>query len=122
MSRPFACVEAMNEEMVTRWSSAVHKDDIVFHLGDFCYDKADEWIYILERLKGRIYFILGNHDVEYITEDIAIYFEGIAAQLRPMKKARKFISTISPFFHSRVIHAGPGNSSDLFIPISIIAT
>ncbi len=84
MSRPFACVEEMNEEMVTRWSSAVHKDDIVFHLGDFCYDKADEWIYILERLKGRIYFILGNHDVEYITEDIAIYFEGIAAQLRPM--------------------------------------
>lgn len=57
--RLFACVEDMNEEMITRWNSAVHKDDIVFHIGDFCFDKADEWIYILERLKGRIYLILG---------------------------------------------------------------
>lgn len=37
--RPFACVEEMNEEMITRWNPVVHKDDIVFHLGDFCFGK-----------------------------------------------------------------------------------
>lgn len=54
----------MNEEMIARWSSTVHKDDIVFHLEDFCFSKSDKWIYILERLKGRINLILGNYDVE----------------------------------------------------------
>lgn len=54
----------MNEEMIARWNSTVHKDDIVFHLEDFCFSKSDKWIYILERLKGRINLILGNYDVE----------------------------------------------------------
>lgn len=29
--RPFANVEEMNEELIARWSSVVHRDSIVFH-------------------------------------------------------------------------------------------
>lgn len=95
--RPFASVEEMNEEMIIRWNSVVHKDDIVFHLGDFCFGKADKWIYILERLKGRIYLILGNHDVEHITEDTTVYFEGIATQLRINVNGQKIYLNHFPF-------------------------
>lgn len=95
--RPFASVEEMNEAMITRWNSVVHKDDIVFHLGDFCFGKADKWIYIPERLKGRIYLILGNHDVGHISEDVAAHFEGIATQLRLNVNGQKIYLYHFPF-------------------------
>ena len=46
--RPFANVEEMNEEMIARWNSVVHQDGIVFHLGDFCFGKPDNWNYVVE--------------------------------------------------------------------------
>lgn len=53
--RPFASVEEMNEELIARWNSVVHRDGIVFHLGDFGFGGAEKWNKILDRLKGRIY-------------------------------------------------------------------
>lgn len=95
--RPFASIENMNEELIARWNSVVHRDHIVFHLGDFCFGKPEKWNYILDRLKGRIYLVLGNHDVGHITEDIAARFEGIAIQMRLNVNGQKIYLNHFPF-------------------------
>lgn len=61
--RPFRDIHEMDETIIVNWNNAVAPDDIVFHLGDFCLGGANEWNRILDRLNGRIYLILGNHDI-----------------------------------------------------------
>lgn len=72
-NRPFKDVEEMNEIMIKNWNEVVGEDDIVFHLGDFCFSEYIEGLsykdrYIktanelLDKLNGRKYLIRGNHD------------------------------------------------------------
>jgi len=60
----------MNLGIIRRWNERVKKDDIVFHIGDFCFKnstnrgegqniKALSWE---QQLNGNIIFIKGNHD------------------------------------------------------------
>ena len=79
--RPFASVEEMNETMIANWNKVVHSDDIVFHLGDFCFGDAKEWNYILDSLKGRIVLILGNHDMRNIGRDFMDRFIYVTQQM-----------------------------------------
>jgi len=57
-------VEKMNEEMIKRWNGVVGKDDIVWHLGDFCLgkDQNNTIPEMVSRLNGKINLVLGNHD------------------------------------------------------------
>lgn len=57
-------VADMNETIIRRWNTVVGKDDVVWHLGDFCLgDKQRETIpQLVSRLNGRINLVLGNHD------------------------------------------------------------
>lgn len=103
--RPFASVEEMNEELIARWNAAVHRDDIVFHLGDFCFGKPEQWHYILDRLKGRIYLVLGNHDAGHINDEVASRFEGVAFQMRLNVNGQKIYLNHFPFLsYSGDIH------------------
>ena len=61
--RPFNSVEEMDNAIIERWNSKVGKDDIVFHLGDFAFASNKRWQELIYRLNGKIYLILGNHDV-----------------------------------------------------------
>jgi calcineurin-like phosphoesterase family protein len=61
-NRPFKDVNEMNHFMVEQWNSIVKKNDIVFHLGDFCFGKNDVIRYWFDQLKGRKILIMGNHD------------------------------------------------------------
>ena len=78
--RPFADVDEMNETLITNWNNSVGKDDIVFHLGDFAMGGFAEWSRLLERLNGRIYLILGNHDMKTIGKGFS-RFEHVAMQM-----------------------------------------
>lgn len=61
--RGFESGEAMNEYMIAQWNSRVRKRDEVVILGDFCISKKGEVANaILERLNGKKYLIIGNHD------------------------------------------------------------
>jgi calcineurin-like phosphoesterase family protein len=60
--RPFSTVEEMDKEIIRRWNNAVKKDDIVFHLGDFCLGNKEIVSKMVQQLNGRISLILGNHD------------------------------------------------------------
>ena len=81
-NRPFKDVEQMNEVIIANWNSVIGKDDTVFHLGDFCLGGATEWTKILDRLNGKIYLIMGNHDLKNIRQGFISRFEHVAMQMR----------------------------------------
>jgi len=58
----FTDVEDMNEQMIAKWNSVISKNDFVYYLGDFSFGKKSDIIETLDRLNGKIYYILGNHD------------------------------------------------------------
>ena len=55
-------VDNMNKALIERWNKVVGKDDIVWHLGDFCFGKKENITKILPKLNGKIRLVLGNHD------------------------------------------------------------
>lgn len=56
-------VEAMNEDMVSKWNEKVSNKDIVYHLGDFAFARDYKEVErIAQRLNGNIHLIQGNHD------------------------------------------------------------
>ena len=61
-SRDFNDVDHMNESLITSWNNVVGVDDDVYLLGDvsLCDPKRTELI--LNRLNGKIYLIMGNHE------------------------------------------------------------
>jgi calcineurin-like phosphoesterase family protein len=52
----------MNEALVARWNAVVGKNDVVFHLGDFCLGNKEQTRGWLKRLNGRVHLVMGNHD------------------------------------------------------------
>lgn len=62
-NRPFKTIEEMDEELIRRWNAVVTKEDHVYILGDFCWQKEPRWIELLERLNGQKTLIQGNHDI-----------------------------------------------------------
>lgn len=52
----------MDETLIANWNEVVGDDDIVYHNGDFAYGSTAFVLKILRALKGKIYFIWGNHD------------------------------------------------------------
>lgn len=64
-SRPFSDLSEMHEEIIKGWNEKVSNDDIVIYLGDISFHKGrdeDKFNEILNRLNGKIYYIIGNHD------------------------------------------------------------
>ena len=80
-TRPFANVETMNEALIENWNAVVGVDDIVFHLGDFCFGGSAEWTNILNRLNGKIYLIVGNHDLKNLRKGYYKRFEDVVMQM-----------------------------------------
>lgn len=84
--RPFKTIDEMNEVLIDNWNKVVKEDDIVFHLGDFCFGGPQLWDKFLERLNGKKYLILGNHDMQYVSRDsfqkyTKRFFEDVAPQM-----------------------------------------
>ncbi len=90
--RPFADTQQMEEAMVMLWNAAVLKDDMVYILGDFCFGKADEWLRLLRKLKGRKVLIAGNHDLKQYPDEVRNQFEGIAPYLEVADYSRENVA------------------------------
>ena len=68
-NRPFGDVLDMNKHIVDKWNAKVHKDDIVYHLGDVGSSNKNEFTgpaldKLLGKLHGRKHLIFGNHDYD----------------------------------------------------------
>lgn len=125
--RPFADVNEMNEELIRRWNEIVHKDGIVFHLGDFCLGHPRDWNDILSRLHGRIYLILGNHDMKNIKGGFMHRFERVTQQMTIRVGGQSIILNHNPFLcyggsYRDVwqlfghVHSGPREKTGLDLP------
>ncbi len=77
-NRPFKNVDEMNEALITNWNKVVSADDYVFHLGDFCLGGSAEWTKALDCLNGKIFLILGNHDLKNLKQGFIGRFEKVA--------------------------------------------
>ena len=95
--RPFKNVEDMNETLIENWNRVVSQDDIVFHLRDFCLGGSHEWTKILNRLNGKIYLILGNHDLKNIRQGYASRFELTSMQMHIEVDKQKIYLNHYPF-------------------------
>lgn len=97
--RPFNSAEHMDEALISNWNEVVSPQDIVFHLGDFCFGSDKEWIKILQRLNGTKYLILGNHDLKKIANSSQIqdYFADINMQMRVVVDKQKMLLNHYPF-------------------------
>ena len=61
--RPFQSIQEHDEVLIANWNRVVTNNDIVYHLGDFCFGTAKIALDILNRLNFREFkFIWGNHD------------------------------------------------------------
>lgn len=60
--RGFASVEEMNEYMIAKWNKKVRKNDDVVIIGDLSWGNVQETNALLQRLKGKLYLVCGNHD------------------------------------------------------------
>lgn len=108
-NRPFSSVEEMNQVMINNWNAIVTNDDIVIHLGDFCFPKYIEGLTYKERylltvdellvkLNGRKYILRGNHDPSYELLD-ECYWSGILTSPYYFKK---FVLTHKPIETDRI--------------------
>lgn len=59
-----ACIEKMNDDLISRFNSVVPADGITWCLGDFCLgpNQKKHIPEILSRLNGKVNLVLGNHD------------------------------------------------------------
>jgi calcineurin-like phosphoesterase family protein len=72
----------MNETMINNWNSVVTPNDVVYHLGDFAFEKDRAKLEnIMSRLNGEKHIIWGNHDKLIKTVNWKDYFK-TAADIR----------------------------------------
>lgn len=87
-NRPFASVDEMNEQMITKWNETVKPDDYVFSLGDFAFAKIGKIAELLGRLNGQKYFISGNHDEEVLDNKAYLLDRGLVKEITAYKEIR----------------------------------
>lgn len=97
--RGFADCEDMHEYMIKRWNDKVRPQDEVIILGDVSMERGKRTSDILERLHGRLYLIVGNHDI-YLKDRRfdAARFEWIKPYEEMHDNKRKVILSHYPIF------------------------
>ena len=60
--RGFTSVEHMNYAILNKWNDLITDEDEVYILGDSILSDTERGIEILKQLKGKKYYIYGNHD------------------------------------------------------------
>ncbi len=48
--------------VIENWNTFVKDDDIILHLGDYCFGNKDSVKKLTDKLNGKKYLIRGNHD------------------------------------------------------------
>lgn len=83
--------------LLKNWNDIIQPEDTVYILGDLCLgNNESEWNRIFYNLKGKKYFIRGNHDTDrrviMFERDYHIYNCGYANILKHSKKYHFYLS------------------------------
>ncbi|MEA4966056.1 MAG: metallophosphoesterase [Oscillospiraceae bacterium] len=77
-ARPFSGIAEMDEALVRNWNQTVGPEDTVYVVGDLGYNGGFVPCDILERLRGRLHLIRGNHDTPFADAPLLYrYFETV---------------------------------------------
>jgi calcineurin-like phosphoesterase family protein len=113
LKRGFTTVEQHDEHIIEKWNSVVHKRDITYILGDVTMEKAE--YDILNRLNGRKYVVLGNHDKLGHTRKLLEYVDSVAGMMKykgvmlthcpmhPMELEYRFNKNIHGHIHEKLV-------------------
>lgn len=75
--RPFSGLDDMHYTIMRNWNAKVPADGIVFNLGDLSWDKALWTREYLDKLNGKQYFVIGNHDKIACAGNVRSYFQKV---------------------------------------------
>lgn len=64
--RPFSSIEEMDAALIRNWNAKVHRNDIVYILGDLFFRNSTPAEEYLHQLKGVKHLIIGNHDKDWM--------------------------------------------------------
>lgn len=126
-ARPFSTIEEMHEVMIDRWNSVIKSNDMVYHLGDFCFGKR--WIAIAERLNGRKKLVMGNHDT-YPSSEYLKYFDKLYGvvfwercvlshmPVHPNRLGARWLLNVHGHLHSKVVMSDEITAPDKEYPMN----
>ena len=90
--RGYSSVEEMDEDIILKWNSTVGKHDRIYLLGDLFLGKKNNLHAILERLKGHIVLIRGNHDTRYVIKKVVEFHPQIVEWIQIIKIMNKDVT------------------------------
>lgn len=61
-NRPFENVKQMNSYIINQWNNTITSQDVIMHLGDFCFGDSETIINTCNELNGYKILLKGNHD------------------------------------------------------------
>ena len=77
-NRPFADVKAMDDALIAAWNERVTNSDKVYIVGDLMFRAEQPPETYLDKLKGKKYLIIGNHDKSWMNKvKLDKYFESV---------------------------------------------
>jgi calcineurin-like phosphoesterase family protein len=113
IKRGFSSVDEHDEYIITKWNSVVHKRDVTYILGDVTMEKAE--YDVLNRLNGRKYVVLGNHDKLSHARKLLEYVDSVAGMVKykgimlthcpihPMEMDYRFNKNIHGHIHEKKV-------------------
>lgn len=92
--RPFTSAQEMDETLIENWNAEVKANDVVFYLGDLSFDRDfGRTQAIAKQLKGKIHFILGNHDDDRVIRKLGVFetvSDYINLSVKDLENPRKY--------------------------------
>lgn len=90
--RGYSNVEEMNEDIISKWNSTVGKHDTIYLLGDLFLGRDNELRLLIERLKGHIVLVRGNHDSKYVIKTVTELHPQIVEWIQIIKIRNKYVT------------------------------
>ena len=99
-SRGFETMFQMHEEMMKKWNERIKDEDEVYIIGDFSFGKGVETWEILNKLRGKLILIEGNHDFHYLDdkEFVDTIFDDIVYYAEIKDSGRDVVLSHYPIF------------------------
>jgi len=80
LQRPFKDQRDMIEALVARHNALVAPEDLVYMVGDVCYQKTPEFLPEVGRFNGKKILFRGNHDRVFTDDQLRKYFAQVVPE------------------------------------------
>lgn len=110
-NRPFETKEEHDDALVKNWNSNVAPNDHVYHLGDVGFGSPQYLYSVLQKLRGKIYLIKGNHDGPALREPACQRFQFVKDVhfLTTQFQGKKIQIFLSHYAHRTWNHSNHGS-------------